>query len=69
MRKGKPLELSSVVTIVVPALGGIVWLLRLEGRINAHDLEHREHARRYAEMREDLAYIRQRIDKALNGHA
>ena len=48
-------------------IGYIVWLVRLEGRVNGHDREHKEHKDRHDEMREDLAYIRQRIDKALNG--
>ena len=59
--------------------GGIViWAIRQEGRLNTHDQQHAEHKtqiekvaaealRRHDEVREDLLYIRQRIDAALNG--
>ena len=57
-------------------VGGIVWLIRLEGRVNGHDREHEGHKDRYDELREDqarqhsdlradLAYIRARIDAVL----
>jgi hypothetical protein len=48
-------------------VGAIVWLVRLEGRIAGHDHEHLQHQARHDEMRADLAYIRDRIDRALNG--
>lgn len=56
-----------VMTIGGAVISGLVWLVRLEGRVNGHDREHKQHADRHEEMREDLAYIRERIDKALNG--
>lgn len=46
---------------VVPVVAVVVWLIRLEGRVNTHDAMHRQ-------MRDDLTYIRSRIDKALNGY-
>ena len=63
---------------VVGIVSGLAWLFRLEGRINGHDGEHKEHRRRHDaieaehrrdndQMREDLSYIRSRIDAALNG--
>jgi hypothetical protein len=42
------------------AIGGLVWLIRLEGRINTHDALHDK-------LASDVTYIRARIDKALNG--
>lgn len=48
-------------------VAGIVWAVRQEGRLNGHDQELSDHAKRHDEMREDLSYIRQRIDSALNG--
>lgn len=42
-------------------IGGIVWLVRLEGRVNTNEALHQA-------LREDLTYIRDRIDSALNGH-
>jgi hypothetical protein len=60
------------------AVGVIVWLVRMEGRLNgvqqAHeehvktnDREHAQHHKRHEEMRDDITYIRERIDRALNG--
>jgi hypothetical protein len=49
-----------VITLILAGIGGVVWLVRLEGRINGHDTEFRQ-------MREDVTYIRQRIDKAIEG--
>ena len=53
--------LGATVTVV----GAIVWLVRLEGRVNGHDREHAQHKERHDDMRSDIAYIRQRIDSAL----
>lgn len=41
-------------------VGGLVWLIRLEGRVNTQEALHRE-------LKEDVQYIRDRIDAALNG--
>lgn len=49
------------------AITSLVAFVRLEGRVNGHDREHLEHSKRHTEMREDLSYIRERIDRALNG--
>lgn len=65
-------------TVVSLVMGGVVWLIRLEGRVNSHDREHRihrerveelrdAHSRQHTELRSDIAYIRARIDNALNG--
>jgi hypothetical protein len=52
---------GTVLTAAAMAIGVVVWLVRLEGRLNAQgDL--------YAQLRNDVTYIRDRIDQALNGH-
>ena len=55
----------------------VVWLVRLEGRITAHDQQivtilHEQQqwqelqASRFAELRMDLAYIRMRLDQVVS---
>lgn len=56
-----------VMTLAGGFISALVWLVRLEGRVNGHDREHKDHSQRHEEMREDLSYIRARIDSALNG--
>ena len=51
-------DLIAVATISTPCLGALVWLVRLEGRINAHDLA-------FQRLRDDVSYIRDRIDRAI----
>lgn len=53
--------------VLTAGISFVVWLVRLEGRVNGHDREHKEHTRRHEEMRDDISYIRRRIDSALNG--
>ena len=48
------------IAVALPLVGGGVWLIRLEGRVNLQEALHRE-------LRDDVTYIRQRIDHALNG--
>ena len=45
------------VPMIASVVGGLVWLLRLEGRVNLHESLHNR-------MAADLAYIRERIDHA-----
>lgn len=52
---------QTALAVGVPALGVVIWLLRLEGRVNTQDIINQQ-------VRADLTYIRQRIDQALNGH-
>lgn len=56
------MDVQTVVAIVVPTLGVVVWLLRLEGAVNLNKS-------RTDDLSEDVKYIRQRIDEALNNHA
>lgn len=52
------IDANAVMTVAVPAIGVIIWLLRLEGRVNTSE-------QRFTDLKEDVQYIRQRIDKAL----
>jgi hypothetical protein len=51
---------QTVVAIVVPTVTVIVWLVKQEGRISSHDRE-------IGDVKGDVRYIRERIDRALNG--
>ena len=49
-----------IATLGVTGLGALVWLIRLEGRVNtAIALQEK--------LTDDVEYIRDRIDTALNG--
>lgn len=52
---------QAALVVGVPAISVVVWLLRLEGRVNTQDALQ-------SQMRADVTYIRERIDRALNGH-
>jgi hypothetical protein len=49
---------GTLTVIASMSVAVVVWLVRLEGRVNAHDTEHKQ-------TREDIRYIRDRIDRAL----
>ena len=51
---------ETLVAIAVPCLGVVVWLLRLEGQV----MTQKEIVKG---IRDDLKYVRDRIDRALNG--
>lgn len=53
------MDVSTVVAIAVPTVGVIVWLVRQEGRINGHDVQ-------INGIEDDVRYIRDRIDRAIN---
>ena len=52
---------AALTTAAIPVILGLVWLIRLEGRVNTQGALQEE-------LRDDLRYIRERIDRALNGH-
>lgn len=52
--------LSVGIAVALPTLGGVVWLIRLEGRVNTQAALH-------SDLKADVRYIRERIDRALNG--
>lgn len=57
--------------IIIPAtlatIGGLSWLLRLEGRVNTGEALHNTLKDSHAELKADVRYIRDRIDRALHG--
>jgi hypothetical protein len=55
------IEPQTFVAVAVPAVGVLVWLVRLEGRIDKNESV-------TSALRADVTYIRDRIDAALNGH-
>lgn len=56
----EPDILKTMIAVLVPAAGVVVWLLRLEGRVNTNQALHDA-------LKADVTYIRDRIDRALNG--
>lgn len=55
------MDAQVVIALATLAIGGVVWLVRLEGRVNANE-------NRTDDLREDVTYIRNRIDDALKGN-
>lgn len=57
------------IAIAVLALTGVVWAVRLEGRVNTQDRElstlQQQHREAIQQFRDDLSYIRRRLDEAL----
>lgn len=51
-------DLQSAIALAVPAVGVIVWLVRLEGRINTNEALQKT-------VLEEVKYIRERIDEYL----
>ena len=49
-----------VFSLVGAVIGVVVWFVRLEGRVNSHDGQ-------IVGMKDDLRYVRDRIDRALDG--
>jgi len=54
------LEPGMVLTLGATCVAGLVWLIRLEGRINLNESVTKA-------LSEDIQYVRARIDRALNG--
>lgn len=50
---------GAIVTMALAAVGCIFWFARLEGRVNTAE-------QRHADLKGDVAYIRDRIDDALS---
>ena len=51
---------QSFLAVALPAVAVIIWLVRLEGRVNTGE-------QRVTDLKADVKYIRDRIDAALNG--
>lgn len=56
--------------VLVTAAVGLIWLIRLEGRVNQGDSDQRQTDREIEatkrEIREDLRYIRDRMDRLVS---
>lgn len=52
---------TSIAALLVPAITILVWLVRLEGRVNTNEALQKT-------VLDEVLYIRQRIDRALNHH-
>lgn len=61
------MNLDFVVPTAVAVIGGLSWLLRLEGRVNTGEALHNTLKDSHAELKDDVRYIRDRIDRALHG--
>lgn len=55
------IDLSTLLAVSVPTVGAIVWLVRLEGRINVGESRH-------ADIIGRLSRIETKLDRA-NGHS
>lgn len=58
---------GDVVSVLVPAIGALAWLMKLHGRQNTLEVQHNGLKEDVDEVRDDVKYIRERIDRALNG--
>lgn len=58
--------IAGVLSIAALIASVLIWLVRLEGRVNAQDLQLGNAAAQNQQIREDLQYIRQRLDDALD---
>lgn len=52
-------DLSTFLAVAVPLVGVVVWMVRLEGRINVHDA-------RYGDILRQLVRIETKLDR-MNG--
>lgn len=53
------IDLNTLVAVGIPMFGGLIWLLRLEGRVNLNEAIVKG-------IKGDVEYIRERIDTALD---
>ena len=54
------IDAGAVLAAGAMVIGVVVWLVRLEGKIQTQ-------AELHQQLRDDVSYIRERIDAALNG--
>jgi|TARA_R110000751_G_scaffold80357_2_gene162269 hypothetical protein len=52
-------DVSIAVVVLVPATAAVVWLVTLHARVRGHSED-------LLDVKADLRYIRERIDRALN---
>ena len=58
--------LAALATVTVALFGLLVWVLRLEGKVNLHATLFEQNTLAHKDIKEDLMYIRGRIDAAIN---
>ena len=72
------ISIEMFMLVAIPSVTCLAWLFTIKGRVDAHDKQHADHElaiaaaraddlKRHEELRQDIAYIRQRIDSAING--
>jgi hypothetical protein len=52
-------DVSLVITVGVPSAAAVAWLVTLHSRVRAH-------SEQLLEIKVDIRYVRERIDRALN---
>lgn len=57
---------GAAITGILAVIGGIVWLVRLEGRVDKGETNHANLEKSHDDLKSDVKYIRQRIDEALD---
>lgn len=62
-----PIDTAVLTTLTLSGLGAVVWLIRLEGRVNTGEAQHQNLKESHDALHDDVRYIRARIDQALNG--
>tara|TARA_R110000751_G_scaffold155285_1_gene260438 strand:+ start:493 stop:657 length:165 start_codon:yes stop_codon:yes gene_type:complete len=51
-------ELNTALVVLVPGAGAVAWLVTLHARV-------RQHSEQLLDLRTDVRYIRERIDRAI----
>lgn len=63
------MEYQILAALTVPAVLGLVWLVRLEGRLNTHEAtcteRHRKLDERHSAITDQLASIEQKLDRLM----
>ena len=63
------MDWETIAAVAIPIVVGIVWLIRLEGRVNTHERMCEERQKRMDERHEAMAHLldamSQKLDKLL----
>lgn len=60
------MEMNAVIAVGLPVLGGVVWLIRLEGRVNSHEKSCEERQKRLDERHKNIEHHLASIDRKLD---
>lgn len=60
------MSIELMATLGLTAIGAVVWLVRLEGRVDRGEVKHLALEKSHDGLMDDVKYIRQRIDEALD---